>query len=84
MQKLFNAFSAMRFDDPHYNIFAAPFPADGFTEHAERFADARRIAKEQLEDAAGLLQWRGYFQPFFRLLWQRAIFSAAYYLIALE
>src|SRR6266404_3821241 len=70
--------------DSDDNVFAAASAAERLAQHAERFADTRGIAKEELKDAACLLRRRCNFQPLFRLLRQGAIFSAAIRKPALE
>src|SRR5437879_1434868 len=76
--------ASVGFHDPDHHVLATALAADCLAEHAEGFAYARSIAEEKLENASRLLRGRGNFQPLFRLLWQRVIFSAANRKPALE
>ena len=83
-KEFFDALAAVRFHDPDHHVLATALAADCLAEHAEGFAYSRSIAEEKLENASRLLRGRGNFQPLFRLLWQRVIFSAANRKPALE
>src|SRR4029077_6536131 len=75
--EFFNAFAAMGFDDADNHIFPTVLPANSFAQHAEGLADSGSVTEKKLENAAGLLRRGSNLQPFFRLLRQRIIFSAA-------
>jgi hypothetical protein len=83
-EEFLDAFAAMGLDDADHHVFpAAPAPLR-LAQHTERFANTGSVAKEKLENAAGLLRGGGNFQPLFRFLWQETIFSPANRKPALE
>jgi hypothetical protein len=47
--KFFDALAAVCFHYADDDVFAAAVAANGFAEHGEGFADARRVAQKKLE-----------------------------------
>src|SRR5467141_33547 len=76
-EEFFDAFAAVGFHDTDHDVLATASAPERLAQHAKGFANARSVAEEKLENAACLLRGRGNFQPVFRLLWQRLIFSPA-------
>src|ERR1700682_5515442 len=76
-EEFFDAFAAVSFHDTDHDVLATASAPERLAPHAKGFADTGSVAEEKLENAPCLLRGRGNFQPVFRFLWQRIIFSPA-------